>query len=110
MGKLHDYIERVFGFPTRTVEDPLLTQATTTAKMAFANNPDRIMALIANLGDYKIYWGLDSRISATRGVPIDAAGGKDVLIADEDGELVGREIWIVGEGTTAIKTLAVEAA
>lgn len=109
MGKLQEYVQRVYGFDTDTKENPEITQATTDAQKVFSNNPNRVEALIANLGDHNCYWGLSSEVTTSSGNPIDKAGGKDVLLAVEDGELVGREIWIIADGTTAIYTLEVVA-
>lgn len=110
MGALASYVEKVFGVKTR-VEPCLITQATAAALLAFRNNPDRLMVVISNLGANAIYVGFDnSGLTTATGVHVDPNGGYISLIASEDGEILGSEIWIIGAGVSNLYALAIEAA
>ncbi|MBA7592591.1 hypothetical protein ES708_34779 [subsurface metagenome] len=55
-----------------------------------------------------VYLGHTSQVSSTNGYYLAALGGHIGMIWDEDGELVGREIWAVAaSGTPTIFVKAV---
>ena len=101
MGALSRYLEKRFGMPTRHIVNPLgVASVGTTATKLLNNNPDRLMLLIINLSANVLYVGFESDVSNTKGIYLVSRGGHLVLVADEDGELVGQEIWVVGSDTS----------
>jgi len=107
MGRLKELVEKRFGFPTRHIEYSY--SISTTPTKVLNNNPDRLMYVLSNLGANVVYLGFTSEVSSTNGIYIDANGGALTLLAEEDGELVGQEAWVIGAGSTNIYIVAVEA-
>lgn len=97
MGKLADYIEKKWGVPTATKENPVTDTVDAGVTLVLPNNPDRFEAVIVNY-DVKLMRIAPSRaVSATRGIPLDPAGGFVVLTADEEGEALGWEWFVYSE-------------
>ena len=87
---LHRYVEKKFGMATRSyaISDPVscLTQI-------LKNNPDRLTFTVVNLGATSMYVAWDRDVLATHGIYIAPNGGSFAMTADEDGELVGYELF-----------------
>lgn len=90
---LHRYVEKKFGMATRAyaITDPV--SCLTTLTQILKNNPDRLGYLIVNLGATAMYVAWDREVGADHGVYIAPGGGSFALTADEDGELVGYELY-----------------
>lgn len=92
MGALADYCERRFGQRTRATFNPVVAACAATATVLLRNNPDRLAAIIVNMGANAMYLAWDQDVGITHGIYVAAGGGAVNLIADEDGELVGYEL------------------
>ena len=90
---LHRYVERKFGVATRSypIADPVKCETTVT--VILPNNPDRLAYLLVNLGEKDMYVAWDRGVLATHGVYVAPNGGSFSLLVDEDGELVGYELF-----------------
>ena len=95
MGRLADVIEAKFGFHIRAEFPPKAQILSTTAVRILKANPDRVSWDIFNLGTVAVYLGHQEVVSATNGYYVGPNGGHVGMIWDEDGELVGRELWAV---------------
>lgn len=105
MGKLADYIEKKWGVPTATKENPVTDTVGAGVTRILGNNPDRFEAVIINYDDAVMRVAPSRAVSETRGIPLEAAGGFVVLTADDEGEALGWEwfIWSeAGDGTIYI--------
>jgi len=111
MGKLADYIQKKFGVVTKMNVNPAgVTQIGTSLTTVLKNNPDRLMWMLINLGSYDAYIAWDRDVGTAHGVLLSARGGNLVLIADEDVELTGYEVYgIAPSGATDIYVIEVEA-
>jgi len=111
VGALADYVTKKFGRPTRNVENPMTSTVGTTPTQVLQNNPDRFGCSFTNLSPNDGFVGWFSDVSATKGVRVAANGGWVHLIADEDGEKVGREFFainLVAAGTWFIEEIEAE--
>lgn len=99
MGTLAEYVAGKFGGHTTVRRNPGDTSITTSASEVAKNNPQRIQLVIVNLGSSRIFVDSHEGVSSTQGVPLDP-GGSMVLIAEEDGEDVGRDWWAVASTGT----------
>ena len=98
-----------FAFPTRAVENPVISSIGTTAKEALKNNPDRVFWLIINLSGNTVYVALSEDVGATKGIRLDANGGYACMSAEEDGEAAAYEVYAVATGAaSAIYVLEIE--
>jgi len=107
---LHRFVEKKFGVATRAypIADP--TSCATTVTSILPNNPDRLSYILVNLGDYPMYVAWDRDVGSDHGVYVAPNGGSFSLIADEDGELVGYELFgIAITDATDIFTMVTEA-
>ena len=94
MGALSEYVKRKFGVSTRAIQDPVTVLCPfATHATILRNNPDRLGFVIVNLGITAMYVAWDPSVSATHGIYIAPNGGTFGMIADEDGELVGWELF-----------------
>lgn len=91
MGMLSDYMLKRWGVRTRSTERLLTVAGDPGRTLILPNNPDRLMALIVNYDAVLMRIAPSVDVSATRGIPLDPNGGFTVLLADDDGELVGYE-------------------
>lgn len=108
MGRLAEAIIRLWGFDTFAEMPPFAEELSTTPERVLKNNPDRLSWDIFNLGDKVVYLGHDSTVSSTNGYHLAASGGHISMMWNEDGELVGRELWAVAaDGTPTIFVKAV---
>ena len=94
MGALANYLEKKWGVPTRSRENPITDTAGAGVTRVLGNNPDRFEAIIINYDAVLMRVAPSRAVSATRGIPLDPAGGFAVITADEEGEMVGWE-WFV---------------
>ncbi|MBA7578135.1 hypothetical protein ES708_19991 [subsurface metagenome] len=75
------------------------------------NNPDRLGFIIVNLGATAMYVAWDRGVLASHGILIAPNGGSFTMIADEDGELVGYELFGISiTSANDIFTMVTEAA
>ena len=90
---LHEYVERKFGVGTRSypISDPV--SCATTVTVILPNNPDRLAYLLVNLGETDMYVAWDRDVGKDHGAYVAPNGGSFSLLADEDGELVGYELF-----------------
>lgn len=93
-----EYTEKVFGFPTRVVENPVVASVDTTAILILRGNPDRIGWLIVNLSANTLYIGYGSDVSASKGIALGNGGGTASSKISDDGEAVAYEVWAVATG------------
>jgi len=92
--------EKVIGFPSRPVVNPVTDAVAITATKILAQNPERVFWMIINLSVNKGYVGWDPQVSSTRGIPIAPNGGYVSCTAEEDGELVIHEVYAVNENAS----------
>lgn len=107
---LSRYVEKKFGVKTRAypIADPV--SCLTTVTVILPNNPDRLGYLLVNLGDTAMYVAWDRGVLASHGVYIGKGGGSFSLAADEDGELVGYELFGISvDSANDIFTMVTEA-
>lgn len=90
---LSRYVEKKFGVATRSypITDPVECELEVT--QILKNNPDRLAVLLVNLGTTAMYVAWDQEVGADHGVYVAPGGGSFALTADEDGELVGYELY-----------------
>ncbi len=93
-----EYLERKFGFRTRTVTNPVTETVNVTATEVLQNNPDRVMWLAINLSANTGYIGFDPQVSDTRGILLSALGGNVNAVIDEDGDLVTEAVYAIAPG------------
>ena len=111
MGALAEYVKRKFGVNTRSypITDPV--SCLTTVTRILPNNPDRLGYTLVNLGDTAMYVAWDRDVLASHGIYVAQTGGSFSLAADEDGELVGYELFgIAITSANDIFTMVTEAA
>ena len=84
---------RKFGFKTTEVENPVTEDVSTSPTLILRNHPDRVAYTVVNMGDVRMYCAFDERVSADRGIVLDANGGSLSVNAYDDGMLVVREVW-----------------
>lgn len=87
------FIENKFGTKTRSIQNPEVTAVATTVTRLLKNNPDRLSYTFINLGANSVYLAWDREVSTSRGVLVASGGGSITLSADEDGEIVGYELY-----------------
>lgn len=88
---------------TRSVTNPVTPTVATSKTLILKNNPDRLAYTIINLTGYSVYVAFDPEVSITRGILIAASGGSLTLTAEDDGELVGYELYAISK--TAASTI-----
>lgn len=109
MGALSDFAERHFGVPTRYNPNPIVDTVQTTATQLWRGNADRLQLMFINLGTNVIHLFTGPQVSNSRGIYLAPNGGSVVLLAEEDGELVGYPWWgIATTGATNILSSEVE--
>lgn len=75
---------------------------TTAASQIVKNSADRVELLIQNVGTDVIAFGVNKSLTLTTGVRL-PPGGTAVVLADEDGDMVGYEFWgIANSGTQSL--------
>ncbi|MBA7570812.1 hypothetical protein ES708_12565 [subsurface metagenome] len=111
MGALAEYVEKRWGVKTRSIENPVTKDAAAGKTQVLKNNPDRFEAIVVNYDTKLMRLAPSHDVSATRGIPLDPAGGFAVITADDDGESVGYEwfVWTETGGTDNIYILETEA-
>lgn len=92
---LTKYIEGKFGTKTRSQQDPVTNTVATTVTQILRNNPDRLSYTVINITAFDIHVAFDREVSTTRGILIAPSGGSLTLTAEEDGELVGYELFAI---------------
>jgi len=107
MGALSEFVEKEFGVKTNTKINPITDTVETSATQILKNNPDRLAAIIINLGINPIYVSPYADVSRFKGIRIGPNGGSLILNAKEDLELVGYEWWAVAE-TSSCKVFIME--
>ncbi len=106
---LNRYIAKKFGTKTKSRQNPLTPTVATTVTQILRNNPDRLSYTIVNLTAFNLYCGFDREVSSTRGIFIPPSGGSLTLTAEEDGELVGYELFAISAGSpSTIFTISTE--
>jgi hypothetical protein len=96
-GTLHRLIDERFGVPTRPIENPEITTATTALRKMLRANPERLGFTIFNLhATAVIFFGPFMDPSATKGFRL-GPGGSAGFIFDEDFGIVGREWNILSD-------------
>lgn len=98
---LSRFVENKFGMKTRSIQNPVTSTVATSVTKILRNNPDRLAYTIVNLTAYSVYVGFDSEVSTSRGILVPASGGTLTLSADEDGELVGYEVYAISSGSAS---------
>ncbi|MBA7575758.1 hypothetical protein ES708_17594 [subsurface metagenome] len=111
MGALAEYVEKRWGVPSRSIENPVIKDAAAGVTLILLNNPDRFEAIVVNYDTKLMRLAPTRDVSATHGIPLDPAGGFAVINADDDGESVGYEwfVWSELGGTDNIYVLETEA-
>ena len=99
---LSRYIAKKFDTTTRSVQNPVTDTVLTSVTQILRNNPDRLAFNVVNLGANNIYIGFDREVSATKGIFIQNSGGSMGVIADDDGELTGYEVFAIAIGGSSV--------
>jgi len=109
MGVLAEYVARKFGVKTRVTVNPVTASCAVTATVLLQNNPDRLAATVVNLGANVMYLAWDREVGTAHGIYVAPNGGAQMFIADEDGELVGYELFgIAPAGAVDVFVVEVE--
>lgn len=108
MAVLSDYIKKHFDVDTRYNPNPITTTVGTTPTELWRNNPDRITLLFINLGATSVYLNVDANVSSTNGIFLAAGGGSVILLAEEDGELVGFPWYGISSANCVIFSAEIE--
>jgi len=90
-----EMMEAKLGRPTQTVINPVTDTVAITATQILLNNPNRIFALVSNLGATDMFIGWDRQVSSSRGVRVPNSGGIVSLAWEEDYELCFQELFAV---------------
>lgn len=93
MGALSKYVEKKFGVKTRSYPITSPVSCALTVTSILPNNPDRLAYTLVNLGTTAMYVAWDRGVLATHGIYVAPNGGTFSMVADEDGELVGYELF-----------------
>lgn len=104
---LADLLRDQFGVKTRPRVNPVVSQVETVATKLADNNPNRLALIVINLGTTAMYIGLDSEVSAEKGIYVGANGGSLALIWNEDFDMVAWE-WFAVAITSANKVYVIE--
>jgi hypothetical protein len=91
---VYEYVSHKWGGPTRLVPLTTSTIGVTPLRVSLLN-PRRFENVILNVSTANISMGFDGSITAGNGIIIPSLGGSVALNADEDGELVTYEVWLV---------------
>ena len=110
MGALSDYMLKLWGVRTRSIENPVTDTAGEGVTQILKNNPDRFEAIVVNYDAVLMRIAPSPDVSATHGIPLDPTGGFAVITADDDGEMVGYEWYIYSAAGGTIYVLVTEAA
>lgn len=100
---LSRFVEDKFGMKTRSVTNPVTPTVATSKTLILKNNPDRLAYTVINLTGFALHVAFDREVSSTRGILIPPSGGSLTLTAEEDGELVGYELF--GISTSSSSTI-----
>jgi len=109
LGALADFVTRRFGVPTRPIFNPVTDTVDSTRPLVLRANPDRLAWAVYNLSPNNVYLAWSPDVSTTKGVLLDPNGGTLILLADEDGELVGYEVWGYAATASSIYVVEIEA-
>lgn len=71
------------------------------------NNPNRVFLLLINTYGPEATIGFDSLSAKLSGIPVTANGGNLSLSYEEDGEVVGYDIWASSAGGTGLVVVEV---
>jgi len=106
---LADLLMERFKVRTRAVENPEgVATALITPQKILGNNPNRLGAIIINLGATPSFIALSDQVTVdTYGVRLDANGGRASLIWDEDFEMTGWAWWIISSASPAVYCIEV---
>lgn len=110
MGALSDYMLKIWGVRTRSIENPVTDAAGAGVTKILNNNPDRFEVVIVNHDAVLMRVAPSPDVSEEYGIPLDPEGGAAVITADDDGELVGYEWFIYSAAGGTIYVLETEAA
>ncbi|GAI91221.1 unnamed protein product [marine sediment metagenome] len=97
MGALAEYVEKRWGVPSHSIENPVTPDARAGITQILLNNPDRFEAIVVNYDDKLMRLAPSRDVSAIHGIPLEPEGGFAVITADDDGESVGYEWFIWSE-------------
>lgn len=71
------------------------------------NNPNRVFLLLVNVYGPQATIGFDSLSAHLSGIPVSANGGSLSLSYEEDGEVVGYDVWASSAGGTGLVVVEV---
>jgi hypothetical protein len=103
MGKtltLHQVLERVYGVKTYSKVNPVTATVATSPTRILAGNPNRLSAVIVNLGTTSVYVGPHNDVSSTKGIYIVNNGGYVSMSFETDFELVSEPWWAISITST----------
>ena len=103
MGLLETYMLKKYGVRSQAIINPVVEPGVvgTAPVLVLRRNSNRIGYVISNLSANQLYLGVDSSVSATRGLLLDASGGSATSWIDEDGEFTQREVWALATGANS---------
>jgi hypothetical protein len=85
---VQDLYEKLYGFKTEKLENPVTDYVTSTATQLLKNDPCRLSYILFNLGSTDLYLAFDNAPSDTRGILVSKSGGYFSLDFKDDGILV----------------------
>lgn len=95
---VQDYLNKWYGAPVRSDEQPLTTSIATTPTRVVANDPTRVHFYIINTGTNDINIYPSNTVSSTVGIRLAANGGSIVFKAPDNGNYSTLEWYAAGIG------------
>lgn len=102
MGALSRFVRKHFDTDTTYRDTPLTNTVAVTPTQLWVGDADRLEIIFVNQSTNTITIGTGPNVAVDVGFRLDAGGGVIVFLAEEDGELVGREFWGIAAGNSAI--------
>lgn len=103
---LYRYVLKQFGCPMTWTER--VVQVDIKATLIASVNPRRFSLLISNFSPYPISIGFSAETCNEGGIYLSGEGGTFILVATEDGELVGSAVYARSAGGEAANLYILE--
>jgi len=101
------FAQAKYGISTNTVENSVTVS--TTPVRVLINNPNRLSAILSNIGSENVFISTNSSVTATSGIQLPADGGVMSTNYYEDFDQVTRNLYaIAASGSTTIHVIESE--
>jgi len=100
-GLIEQMLEEEYHLKVAAVQELMAESVGVTPVQVLTRNPNRIMYLLINISPNTVYMLFSGEVSPTKGILLDAGGGRVASWVKEDAVATGEEIWVVADGANS---------